>query len=724
MAGERALPDLVARLRLDRTQWTAGLVATQADLRGFGVAVASNVGGAEALGRALDQQLAPAHARAGTGARAHAAALDTTSLSMKKIELASSDATRVLGESGAGFDRISGRLSALSQLQGGLGLATLGAAAAFGVTVEAGRSLIENSEKNEKAIRSLEQAYASAGLEFKNYSGQLDGFIQHNAKYISSQYEAKEAMAQLIRAGFDQEKATHLLNNAVDLSAISGESLKTTTEALTSAMIGGRAAALIPFGISMKELNKDHLDAEQSMKDLTRTETELESAHRSNEAAVQALSDAMLRGQVDALNKVSAARTREADANVRSLREQMAAADDITAARLRDETGLLRQLDLEQQLRDERRTAAQDAAALADDQSAVARAQFEGDALGAIRAGKKVTADKQQQADDQAKVIADAARREIQARIDALNQEKRIRDEGFSSRIAQIEETSRRAQQSTADEIKRLQDVAHVAEGGIGNLNKLRADVRESTEKLAKAQDAYNTAVANFRTPAQVAEELQRKIDERAKDGRKTLTDLEQQQRLLNNRWDEFGNHIGPGLLTILGNTVKVGNDLYEIFDSIYHIGEKVGQSFARIHTPADMAKFLREIYQIEQQLAHLPVIGQLLPQHSEGGVFTRTHLGIVAEDGPEAILPLSKPDRMRDILGQLGDSARPATLPLGDHARARESMQLSGAHTAPRILNMGGIYINGFAGDRQQGDWLAKRIRREIATVGAEAGE
>ena len=40
------------------------------------------------------------------------------------------------------------------------------------------------------------------------------------------------------------------------------------------------------------------------------------------------------------------------------------------------------------------------------------------------------------------------------------------------------------------------------------------------------------------------------------------------------------------------------------------------------------------------------------LPGHAEGCIFSKPHIAAFAEDGPEAVIPLSKPDRARDVLG------------------------------------------------------------------------
>ena len=40
------------------------------------------------------------------------------------------------------------------------------------------------------------------------------------------------------------------------------------------------------------------------------------------------------------------------------------------------------------------------------------------------------------------------------------------------------------------------------------------------------------------------------------------------------------------------------------------------------------------------------------LPAHAQGGIFTKPHVAEFAEDGPEAIVPLSKPQRAREVLG------------------------------------------------------------------------
>jgi hypothetical protein len=43
------------------------------------------------------------------------------------------------------------------------------------------------------------------------------------------------------------------------------------------------------------------------------------------------------------------------------------------------------------------------------------------------------------------------------------------------------------------------------------------------------------------------------------------------------------------------------------------------------------------------------------LAAHANGGVFSRPHLGMVAEAGPEAIIPLNNPQRATQVMAQAG---------------------------------------------------------------------
>lgn len=46
----------------------------------------------------------------------------------------------------------------------------------------------------------------------------------------------------------------------------------------------------------------------------------------------------------------------------------------------------------------------------------------------------------------------------------------------------------------------------------------------------------------------------------------------------------------------------------------------------------------------------------EVIPQHAQGGIFNKPHIAQIAEDGAEAVIPLTKPSRARDILsGMLG---------------------------------------------------------------------
>lgn len=58
------------------------------------------------------------------------------------------------------------------------------------------------------------------------------------------------------------------------------------------------------------------------------------------------------------------------------------------------------------------------------------------------------------------------------------------------------------------------------------------------------------------------------------------------------------------------------------------------------------------------------------IAKHAMGGVFTMPHIGMVAEDGPEAVIPLTKPARAMEVLQQAGIAMREgagyATVPTG----------------------------------------------------------
>ena len=76
--------------------------------------------------------------------------------------------------------------------------------------------------------------------------------------------------------------------------------------------------------------------------------------------------------------------------------------------------------------------------------------------------------------------------------------------------------------------------------------------------------------------------------------------------------------------------------------------------------------------------------------KHAEGGILSTPHMGLVAEDGPEAIIPLNGKRRTRSI-----DLWQRAGQALGVRAYAQGGMPDMPAPAAYGAVNMGGVNVN-----------------------------
>ncbi len=186
-----------------------------------------------------------------------------------------------LGETGArSFDR----LAALSGLAAGGGFMGVGTAAALvgvGAVIEGGKSMIENADRNEEAQRNLSSAFQDQGKSLENHQAEIDAFLNSNRRLISDQYEAKDSIASIVRAGFDWTQAQRLMNDALDLSAAKHVSLTDATKDLIDAE-QGRSLGLIDLGINVKNI-------ENPEKEVAKAQKEVETATAQHTRAVREL---------------------------------------------------------------------------------------------------------------------------------------------------------------------------------------------------------------------------------------------------------------------------------------------------------------------------------------------------------------------------------------------------------------------------------------------------
>lgn len=79
----------------------------------------------------------------------------------------------------------------------------------------------------------------------------------------------------------------------------------------------------------------------------------------------------------------------------------------------------------------------------------------------------------------------------------------------------------------------------------------------------------------------------------------------------------------------------------------------KIRAEKERAAAPRRMEKLVNEAQTLNKAWNIDPITG--LPRFATGGIFNRPQIGLFAEDGPEAILPLNDPRRSFEILGESG---------------------------------------------------------------------
>lgn len=251
----------------------------------------------------------------------HAASITRVASAERQATYDANTAARAfgaLGDSGAAaFERVSALGNLATGGPGGLGM--IAGLVAGGAIIEGGKSMIENADKNETAQRNLSQAFASQGKSLQVHQGEIDSFLSKNASFISSEYEAKDSIATIVRAGNDWTGTQRLMNDALDLSAAKHISLTDATKVLVDAE-SGRTMGLLDLGIALKNIEDPYKEIAKSTKVVqtateqhTHAEQELrkwEDAHHDRSRLTQSDLDeeAMLKDKVGvATNKLTTA---------------------------------------------------------------------------------------------------------------------------------------------------------------------------------------------------------------------------------------------------------------------------------------------------------------------------------------------------------------------------------------------------------------------------------
>lgn len=166
---------------------------------------------------------------------------------------------------GNSADRSSGKLKKFAKV----GILAVGAAA-----VVAGKALWEmtkNAAEDEAAQRRL-------AIGLKNSANATDAQVASVEKWISAQSvalgvtddELRPALQRLVQATGDVDEAQRQLSIAMDVSAGTGKSLKTVSEAMMKAN-NGSTAALSKLGLKTKDAEGKTMSYSAALKDMART---------------------------------------------------------------------------------------------------------------------------------------------------------------------------------------------------------------------------------------------------------------------------------------------------------------------------------------------------------------------------------------------------------------------------------------------------------------------
>lgn len=179
-----------------------------------------------------------------------------------------------------GRDRASDKFDKVGRSAGGATdklkkFAKVGALAVGAAAVVAGKALIDMTKsamEDEKAQGVLAQSMKNAAGANKSQVRQVEAWIsaQGKAKGIADD-ELRPAMSRLVQATGDVHKSQKLASLAMDVSAGTGKSLKSVTDALAKAQ-NGSTAGLSKMGIAVK-------NADDSMKPLAQITRELADLH-------------------------------------------------------------------------------------------------------------------------------------------------------------------------------------------------------------------------------------------------------------------------------------------------------------------------------------------------------------------------------------------------------------------------------------------------------------
>lgn len=151
------------------------------------------------------------------------------------VEIATAANMTGIKEAQAGF---LGMKNSLAALMVGIGIAAV-----------ATKSIIDITEKHDKAQQELKQATDAQGQSYDAANAFLGTFIDTNRDYFSSQSEVVSGYAALLRSGVPAAEAQKDMGRALDIAALKGISVTDATNLMIAAE-HGRTRGLIDLGIT------------------------------------------------------------------------------------------------------------------------------------------------------------------------------------------------------------------------------------------------------------------------------------------------------------------------------------------------------------------------------------------------------------------------------------------------------------------------------------------
>jgi predicted nucleic acid-binding Zn-ribbon protein len=264
---------------------------------------------------------------------AHAQVLTTTATAERDVTKEADSMARALGSAGdqgakaiSRFESLGGVLASSGAMGLGIGAALVGTTA----LIAGGKAAIDNADTLEKSTLLLTQAYDSQGQSLQNQGYWINQFLDTNRKYIDNQYAARDSIASLVRAGYDQVTVQRIATDALDFAAAKNISYATASTELNLALQGNTRG--------LRDLGLSAIEVTAIMSQATRDNKELATANKTLTADTDKLAKAeeTLHKEEDVLHAKRVVTAADLDV----LHQKQKAVNDLTAKVVTDQNAL------------------------------------------------------------------------------------------------------------------------------------------------------------------------------------------------------------------------------------------------------------------------------------------------------------------------------------------------------------------------------------------------